>query len=183
MPSSLLGGIQTPPLPLVIMSWLNDVISFGGYPDPPLPLKWWRHLWTAPNATILTNTPIFFSITLPHLSTNTLMHLLLMMLRPLPRVRWSVSSCSKLDFSFSINSFLRAGLQSCLRSAHCWHLPPKLWSWVRPQLLLSRPKPGFLPLVIYNLLTINSRSGPLERAMISTNQGEFRFVRTHNFTQ
>ena len=48
MTSSLLGGIQTPPLPLVIMSWLNDVITFGGYPDPPLPLKWWRHLWTAP---------------------------------------------------------------------------------------------------------------------------------------
>ena len=37
MTSSLLGGIQTPPLPLVIMSWLNDVITFGGYPDPPPP--------------------------------------------------------------------------------------------------------------------------------------------------
>ena len=34
MTSSLLGGIQTPPLPLVIMSWLNNVITFGGYPDP-----------------------------------------------------------------------------------------------------------------------------------------------------
>ena len=43
------GYPDPPPLPLVIMSWLNDVITFGGYPDPPLPLKWWRHLWTAPN--------------------------------------------------------------------------------------------------------------------------------------
>ena len=31
------GVSKPPPLPLVIMSWLNDVITFGGYPDPPPP--------------------------------------------------------------------------------------------------------------------------------------------------
>ena len=51
MTSSLLGGIQTPPPPChhVMTKWRHH---FWGVSRPP-PLKWWRHLWTAPylNAT------------------------------------------------------------------------------------------------------------------------------------